>query len=114
MNHQPDELSHIEPLDLRGEVERFRPEPKGDEKSARCEIRGEFQRALFIFAVSLGQIFAVSLGQIDPGQVAVFAGGFEKGFVHGDGLFEVAAGALGLPQRPQVAGQIVVENGHFE
>ncbi len=91
-NHQPDALSHNEPLDLRGEVERFRPEPKGDDKSARCEIRGEFQRALFFSLVSLGQI--------DSSQIAVFAGGFKKRFVHGDGLFEVAAGAFGLAQRP--------------
>jgi len=105
-NHQPDALSHIEPLDLRGEVERFRPEPEGTDKSARCEIRGEFQRALFFSASSLGQI--------DPGQVAVLAGGFEERFVHGDGLLEVTAGALGFAQRPQVASEIVVENGHFK
>ena len=90
--YQPDALSHIEPLDLRGEVERFRPEPKGAKKSARCEIRGEFQRALFIFPCLLSQI--------DSGQIAVLAGGFEKRFVHGDGLPEVAAGALGLSQCP--------------
>lgn len=50
----------------------------------------------------------------DPDEIVVLAGGFAKRLIHQDCLLEMAAGAKPLTKRPEIAGQIVVENSHFK
>jgi hypothetical protein len=55
-----------------------------------------------------------SLNRADSDEISVIPSGLEEGLIHGDGLLEMAASALGLSKSPEVTGKIVVKNGHFE
>ena len=55
-----------------------------------------------------------SIERADADKVAILLGCLDEGMIHGNRLFQVAAGAICFAEGPQVAGEVVVEDGHFK